>query len=216
VDYHVVTLGNFRNTFYNHADFGRTALAETWTSSVFAKAVSMWIKSIDHVKLCIEYGENAHLKLKNGKTIDRWTFVLPNHRENKHKLSHEVVGTVNLMKKLYSDRKKNPPDELCLNYTTGWWRTNATTGHKLQGMSKDVMIVTSWPKGGLSALFKNWEYVVLSRVRTLEGLYLFEPIDLEKSFKPSLELKGYMRRATQKEKKMLELREIRMAAYATK
>ena len=93
---------------------------------------------------------------------------------------------------------------------------DATTGHKLQGMSKDVMIVTSWPKGGLSALFKNWEYVVLSRVRTLEGLYLFEPIDLEKSFKPSLELKGYMRRATQKEKKMLELREIRMAAYATK
>ena len=51
------------------------------------------------------------------------------------------------------------------------------------------MIVTSWPKGCLSALFKNWEYVVLSRVRTLEGLYLFEPIDLEKSFKPSPELK---------------------------
>jgi hypothetical protein len=46
--------------------------------------------------------------------------------------------------------------------------------------------------------------------------FLFEPIDLEKSFKPSLELKRYMRRATQKEKKMLELREIRMAAYATK
>ena len=78
------------------------------------------------------------------------------------------------------------------------------------------MIVTSWPKGCLSALFKNWEYVVLSRVGTLEGLYLFETIDLEKSFKPSLELKRYMRRATQKEKKMLELREIRMAAYATK
>ena len=93
---------------------------------------------------------------------------------------------------------------------------DATTGHKLQGMSKDVMIVTSWPKGGLSALFKNWEYVVLSRVRTLEGLYLFEPIDLEKSFKPSLELKRYMRRATQKEKKMLELREIRKTSYATK
>ena len=45
---------------------------------------------------------------------------------------------------------------------------------------------------------------------------MFEPIDLEKSFKPSLELKRYMRRATQKEQKMLELREIRMAVYATK
>ena len=30
---------------------------------------------------------------------------------------------------------------------------DATTGHKLQGMSKDVVIITSWPKGGL---FKNW------------------------------------------------------------
>ena len=50
---------------------------------------------------------------------------------------------------------------------------DATTGHKLQGMSKDVVIISSWPKGGL---FKNWEYVVLSRVRTVTGLYLFEPI----------------------------------------
>jgi hypothetical protein len=57
---------------------------------------------------------------------------------------------------------------------------------------------------------------IATTIRTLEGLYLFEPIDLEKSFKPSLNLKQYMGRATQKEKKMLELREIRMAAYATK
>ncbi len=32
---------------------------------------------------------------------------------------------------------------------------NASTGHKLQGMLKDVIIVTSWPTG-----FKNWECVV--------------------------------------------------------
>jgi hypothetical protein len=44
---------------------------------------------------------------------------------------------------------------------------NATTGHKLQGMSKDVIIVESWPT---ASMFKNWEYVVLSRVRTLAGL----------------------------------------------
>jgi hypothetical protein len=31
---------------------------------------------------------------------------------------------------------------------------DATTGHKLQGMSKDVIIVTSWPTGGLAAMFK--------------------------------------------------------------
>lgn len=80
---------------------------------------------------------------------------------------------------------------------------DATTGHKLQGMSKDVVIITSWPKGGLSALFKNWEYVVLSRVRTIEGLYLFEPIDLEKSFKPSTEFQRYLRIAKSKEKQLL-------------
>ena len=82
---------------------------------------------------------------------------------------------------------------------------DATTGHKLQGMSKDVVIITSWPKGGLSALFKNWEYVVLSRVRTLEGLYLFEPIDLEKSFKPSREYQRYLLKAKEKEKKVLAM-----------
>ncbi len=32
---------------------------------------------------------------------------------------------------------------------------DASTGRKLQSMSKDVIIVTSWPTG-----FKNWEYVV--------------------------------------------------------
>jgi hypothetical protein len=59
---------------------------------------------------------------------------------------------------------------------------NATTGHKLQGMSKDVNIVTSWPN---ASMFKNWEYVVLSCVQTLSGLYLVKPIDIDKTFKPS-------------------------------
>jgi hypothetical protein len=59
---------------------------------------------------------------------------------------------------------------------------DATTGHKLQGMTKDVIVITSWPTGGLAAMFKNWEYVVLSRVHTLSGIYLVEPIDMEKLF----------------------------------
>ena len=61
---------------------------------------------------------------------------------------------------------------------------DATTGDKSQGMSKDVIIITLWPSG---RPFKNWEYVVLSRVRT-DGLYLFEAIDMTKSFKPLEEL----------------------------
>ena len=74
---------------------------------------------------------------------------------------------------------------------------DTTTGHKLQGMSKDVVIITSWPCGGL---FKNWEYVVLSRVRTHEGLYLFQKIPMDKSFAPCKELKFFFRRIRRKEK----------------
>jgi hypothetical protein len=53
---------------------------------------------------------------------------------------------------------------------------DATTGHKLQVMSKDVTIVASWPT---KSMFKNCEYVVLSRVQTLSGLYLVKPIDIK-------------------------------------
>jgi hypothetical protein len=71
-------------------------------------------------------------------------------------------------------------------------------------MSKDVIVISSWPTGGLAAMFKNWEYVVLSRVRTLSGLYLVEPIDMGKLFKPSSELKKYVKNARQKETNLLE------------
>ncbi len=41
---------------------------------------------------------------------------------------------------------------------------DATTGHKLQGMSKDAIIGSSWPTRGLAEMLKNWEYVALSCV----------------------------------------------------
>ena len=88
---------------------------------------------------------------------------------------------------------------------------DGTTGHKLQGMSKDVIIVTSWPTGGLSKIFKNWEYVVLSRVRTLSGLYLVDPIDMEKSFLPSYQLRSYIDKIKQKEKDILDQRQKAMS-----
>ncbi len=81
---------------------------------------------------------------------------------------------------------------------------DATTGHKLPGMSKDVIVVRSWPARGLTAMFKNWEYVILSRVCTLSGLYLVEPIDMENLIKPSSELKKYIENARQKETSLLE------------
>ncbi len=86
-----------------------------------------------------------------------------------------------------------------------------TTGHKLQGMSKDVIIVMSWPTGGLSKNFKNWEYVVLSRVCTLSGLYLVDPIDMEKLFNPSSQLRSYIDKIKQKEKGILDQRQKAMS-----
>ncbi len=83
---------------------------------------------------------------------------------------------------------------------------DATTGHKLQGMSKDVIVASSWLTGGLTTMFKNWEYVVLSRVRKLSGLYLVEPIDMDKLFKPSSEIKKYIETARRRETDILEKR----------
>jgi len=84
---------------------------------------------------------------------------------------------------------------------------DATTGHKLQGMSKNVIIVSSWPTGSLVALFKNWEYVILSQVRTLSGLYLVKSIEMDKSFQPSTQLASYMDNIRKFEKDMLEKRQ---------
>ncbi len=81
---------------------------------------------------------------------------------------------------------------------------DGTTGHKLQGMLKDVIIVSSWPTGALSKIFKNWEYVVLSHVRKLSGLYLVDSIDMEKWFNPSSQLRSYIGKIKQKEKDILD------------
>ena len=47
---------------------------------------------------------------------------------------------------------------------------HATTGHKLQGKSVKELVIAEWSK------VKNWAYVVLSRVKTMSGLYLTSPI----------------------------------------
>ena len=58
---------------------------------------------------------------------------------------------------------------------------HATTGHKLQGKSLNSLVIAEWSKK------KNWVYVVLSRVRTLEGLFLLKPIPEDIKFDPKLE-----------------------------
>ena len=83
----------------------------------------------------------------------------------------------------------------------------ATTGHKLQGMSVDKLLVVLW------SFMENWIYVVLSRVRTLKGLYLLKPLpknSLEKFVVPP-ELKAFESRMRELETHVIQSRERKMA-----
>jgi hypothetical protein len=53
----------------------------------------------------------------------------------------------------------------------------AITGHKLQGMTLDILILSE------INLTINWLYVLLSRVKSLEGLFLMRPLS-RNMFKP--------------------------------
>jgi hypothetical protein len=56
---------------------------------------------------------------------------------------------------------------------------HATTGHKLQGKTVESLVIAQWSK------VKNWAYVVLSRVKTLDGLFLMKPIPEDIDFAPA-------------------------------
>ena len=62
----------------------------------------------------------------------------------------------------------------------------ATTGHKLQGQSKDSLVISVWSNR------RNWNYVALSRVRTRSGLYLVKPLPHNADFSVPQELNHMM------------------------
>jgi hypothetical protein len=59
----------------------------------------------------------------------------------------------------------------------------AITGHKLQGMTLDMLILSE------INLKSNWLYVLLSRVTTLQGLYLLKPLTKDMFKVPSRNLR---------------------------
>ena len=69
---------------------------------------------------------------------------------------------------------------------------SATTGHKLQGKSVNEIVVAEWSK------LKNWAYVILSRVRTLKGLFLAERIPVGITFAPLQAVTDMMKRLRKK------------------
>lgn len=64
----------------------------------------------------------------------------------------------------------------------------ATTGHKLQGKTMANLVIAEWRDT------ENWAYVVLSRVRTLAGIFLLEALPESFSFAPAPEYLSMMER----------------------
>ncbi len=163
---------------------------------------------IDHLKCTLE-----SLPKTNTTSIQQVQSDLQNLKkklstdlkDHRFKLETELFSTKVSVKEFVGSKKKNQFN--CRMKQIPANTNNATTGHKLQGMSKDAIIVTSWPTG-----FKNWEYVVLSCARTLSGLYLVVPINMNKSFKPSIQLKKYIQFARLQESNLLKKREDAMSA----
>ena len=71
-----------------------------------------------------------------------------------------------------------------------------------------MIIVASWTNK-----FQNWEYTVLSRVRTLKGLFLLKDIDMDKSFAPSKMLKEYFKKIRHMESTFLNERKQNMKKF---
>ena len=61
----------------------------------------------------------------------------------------------------------------------------------------DYVIIVNWFYS-----VKNWFYVVLSKVRTLSGLFLFKPLDFNKYYREDIKLKMHMKELQEKEKKL--------------
>jgi hypothetical protein len=77
---------------------------------------------------------------------------------------------------------------------------DAVTGHKLQGRTLDKIIITGWGHS-----FKNWEYTVLSRVKTRAGLFLLEELNLDKSYGANKEFRRFIERLKRIENKTLDM-----------
>ena len=149
----------------------------------------------DNVMLTSKLWDKYHV---NTVSVDDVKFIVCEHWENGNdsknsnksarlfKLKAEVTK-VDIKMNLFGNKKKTVFTNQYIKQF-GILVNTATTGHKLQGLSMDYIIIVSWFYGA-----KNWVYVVLSRVRTLRGLYLFKPLEYKKYFKEDNKLKKHMK-----------------------
>jgi hypothetical protein len=119
--------------------------------------------------------------------------------ERKNKVFHlEPITTATTVK--CSINRETPP----LTFKTRMTQfpinlADAVTGHKLQGRTLDKIIITGW---GFSFM-RNWEYTVLSRVKTRAGLFLLEELNPDKSYGASEQFKRFIERLKKIEDKTL-------------
>jgi hypothetical protein len=139
-------------------------------------------------KLVLKTGSN----MKKIKMYDRWVHAVGmedvEYIEVEWQDCEHFVGKFRLKPKVAKFRVKYPINEFGIKSRL---QTNielqflpvivnhATTGHKLQGKTVKSVVIAEWSK------VKNWAYVVLSRVKTLCGLFLISPIPEDIDFGPA-------------------------------
>ena len=122
-------------------------------------------------------------------------------REQKNKVFHlEPITTTTTVK--CSVNRETPP----LTFKTKMTQfpinlADVVTGHKLQGKTLDKIIITGW---GFS-FSKNWEYIVLSRVKTRADLFLLEELNLDKSYGANEQFRRFIERLKRIENRTLNI-----------
>jgi hypothetical protein len=133
----------------------------------------------------------SHAELNQIKMYDCWVNSISiedvEHIEVEWLDCDKFVGTFRLTSQNGTFRVKYPICEFGINQRVNTnielryipiISNHATTGHKLQGKTVTSIVIAEWSK------LKNWAYVVLSRVKTLDGLFMTHPIPEDIDFSP--------------------------------
>jgi hypothetical protein len=146
----------------------------------------------------IKTGEQPFdLQLSSGVRIRAFMASQVKHISVKHENSEMQPSVFHVEAKSYTfsakmkiDSTDPKPSVLSMKGNQfGLISNSVTTGHKLQGYTALFLLVLDW-------VFKsNWVYTVLSRVRTMAGLYMLQPLSevLEK-FEMSENMKQMLHR----------------------
>ena len=118
---------------------------------------------------CIEssYIEHLIVEIQSNGTIKREISIDPS----------DNVCIVNMPMEIYPG-SEDRYDTKMMMHQFPVLINHATTVHKLQGKTVESLYITNW------SYQANWVYVALSRVRSLDGLFLRKPLLRSKNFRP--------------------------------